>query len=67
MHARSPPGITGLHESYRYYSLQADVEVLLLVGFEFLQRKSCFTNKFIVAKLVFITHRDPEQDRKERL
>lgn len=51
-------------ETHWYYSLQADVEVLFLIGFEFFQGNSSFSNKLIVAKFVFITHRDPEGNRK---
>lgn len=51
-------------ETHWYYSLQADVEVLFLIGFEFFQGNSSFSNKLIVAKFVFITHRDPEGKRK---
>jgi len=51
-------------ETHWYYSLQADVEVLFLVGFEFFQGNSSFSNKLIVAKFVFITHGDPEGNRE---
>lgn len=53
--------LTGTHW---YYSLQADVEVLFLIGFDFLQGNASFSNKLIVAKFVFITHGDPDGNGK---
>lgn len=47
------------------YSLQADVEVLFLVGFEFFQGNSGFSDKLVVAKFVLITHGDPGGKKKK--
>lgn len=36
-------------------SLQADVEILPLVGFQLLEGESCLTDELIVAKFVLVT------------
>lgn len=59
-----PAGKEGIFRgTHWYYSLQADVEVLLLVGFEFFQGNSGFSDKLIVAEFVLVTHGDPAGER----
>ena len=50
----NPQGI-GTH---RDHPLQTDIEVLPLIGLQFLEGESGLTNKLIMAKFVLITDRD---------
>lgn len=45
-----------LEITYRQLFLQAVVEVLGLVGLEFLEGNACLSDELIVAELVLITH-----------
>lgn len=56
----APPG-GGTH---RDHTLEADVEVLSLVGFQLLEGESGLTDKLVMAKFVLITDRDPAIPRK---
>lgn len=51
--------------SYRDHSLQTNTEVLFLVKLQLLQGNPSLSYEFIVAKLVFVAHRQPE-DRRQR-
>lgn len=50
---------------YRDHSLQTNTEVLFLVKLQLLQGNPSLSDEFIVAKLVFVAHRQPE-DRRQR-
>lgn len=61
-----PTGTEGIfRDTHWYYSLQADVEVLFLVGFEFFQGNSGFSDELVVAEFVLVTHGDPGGKRKK--
>lgn len=60
-----PTGMEGIFtDTHWYYSLQADVEVLFLVGFEFFQGNSGFSDELVVAEFVLIAHGDPGGKRE---